>query len=108
MLGNSWRIDDKTDAVHVIRAGKGLPSASIQELPPLPVAGPSQRELLLPLPPIPAVSERAKDTFRKLYPKRDAERCLADFAAWLSHKGHTADKPDAAFLGFAKKWATNR
>jgi hypothetical protein len=103
-----WRIDDKTDAVHVTRAGKALPAASSHELPSFPSSHPTQRELLLPLPAIPAVSDRAKDTFRKLYPKRDADRCLADFAAWLSQKGHTADKPDAAFLGFAKKWAANR
>ena len=37
----------------------------------------------------------------------NVERCLADFAAWLGKKGHTADKPNAAFLGFARKWTTS-
>jgi hypothetical protein len=102
----AWRIDESTDAVHVTRPGKTLPApAGAPALPPPPPINSAQGELPL-LQRLPVVSERAKATFRELYPSRDADRCLADFAAWLSNSGKSAEKPDLAFLGFAKKWAS--
>jgi hypothetical protein len=51
------------------------------------------------------VSEAAKVRFRREYPGEEVEACLADWNAWLAKTGRTADRPDGAFLGFAKKWA---
>lgn len=52
----------------------------------------------------PAVSERAKAKFAELYVGADVEQCLADWRRWLTKTGKTAALPDAAFLGFAKRW----
>ncbi len=51
-----------------------------------------------------SVSALAKAEFRTLYPEHDAEACARSFTNWLTRKGHTATRPDAAFLGFAGKW----
>lgn len=68
---------------------------------------PSQGSLPLPTDKS-AVSEAAKAEFRSLYPARDAERCLADFIAWLAKSSNTAHYPDRAFLGYAKKWVAGQ
>lgn len=56
----------------------------------------------------PAVSEAAKTEFRTLYPSSDADRCLAEFIAWLTKSGNTAHHPDKAFLGYARKWVAGQ
>lgn len=53
-----------------------------------------------------AISEQAKRRFRSLYPGQDPERCLADWHAWPGSR--RAEKPDAAWLGFAKRWVIGR
>jgi hypothetical protein len=100
----SASIDRDTDSVRYAASSKSLP-ATASSTSGLLDANQVQRELPLVGQHVPGVSLRAKETFRALYPGKDADRCLADFAAWLAVKGHTADRPDAAFLGFAKKWA---
>lgn len=55
------------------------------------------------------ISETAIKKFRALYPRLDIYACQADFDAWLA--GGRAKQPanyDAAFLGFAKKWAVGK
>ena len=74
----------------------------------LPAADATQGELRLLSAAAPNVSARAKSRFGELYPDLDADRCLGDFAGWLAKTGNTAANPDAAFLGFAKKWAVAR
>lgn len=99
----AWRIDEATDTVHVtlehrrVAGGTSTPATAAPSAP-----APAQGHLPLPLPPSVGTDARAK--FRALYPGKDVERCFADFAAWLSRHGRTAEKPDAAFLGFARKW----
>jgi hypothetical protein len=46
--------------------------------------------------------------FGSLYPACDADRCLAEFVAWLAKSGKTARYPDRAFLGDAKKWVVGQ
>ncbi|HEX7480623.1 MAG TPA: plasmid replication initiator TrfA [Polyangiales bacterium] len=92
--GYAAYIEPGTDTV------RAMASEAVAQKPPL--AHPSQGAL--PLVELPAVSQAAKNQFRKLYPGRDAEVCLADFHAWLTKGGRRAQRPDAAFLGFAKKW----
>ena len=104
-----WRIDEATDTVHVTLESRrdlggtstpvSVASASLPATPEVP------RQATLPLPVTASVGADARATFRGLYPDKDVERCLADFLAWLGNKGHTARNPDAAFLGFARKWA---
>jgi hypothetical protein len=100
----SWRIDEATDTVHVMlehrRVAGGTPTPAAVGPAGRPDDPPAQGALPL----APAVGTSARATFRNLYPGNDVERCLADFAAWLSKHGRTAEKPDAAFLGFARKW----
>jgi hypothetical protein len=52
------------------------------------------------------VSEATKAKFGRLYPGADVERCLADWRKWLAKTGKTADAPDLAFLGFARRWGS--
>jgi hypothetical protein len=107
----SWRIDEATDTVHVtlehrrVTGGTTTPSG-IAPAPRL-AALEAPKQAALPLPVPPTVGAEARAEFCKLYPGKNVERCLADFAAWLGKKGHTADKPNAAFLGFARKWTTS-
>jgi hypothetical protein len=96
----TWRLD-AADVIHVEVPGKALP-AQFTDRPP----GAAQR--ILALAPAPQVSERAKETFRKRYPEYDCGQCLADWHTWLEKTGRSAEKPDAAFLGFAKSWAADR
>ena len=93
------RIDATTDAVRRDQRAAALPSR--------PVAKPSpSTQGALPLGP--SVSARAKAEFGKLYPEHDPEACARSFTNWLARKGHTANDPDAAFLGFASKWVQSR
>ena len=58
----------------------------------------------------PRVSAAARERFRQMFGRDegDTDRCIGDWYQWLTEKSKTADVPDAAFLGFAKKWvATN-
>jgi hypothetical protein len=57
----------------------------------------------------PRVSAEARDRFRAMFGRdeADTDRCIGDWHRWLAEKSKTADVPDAAFLGFAKKWVTS-
>jgi hypothetical protein len=96
------RIDRETDSVRCIAPAKVLPAPS-----ELAVTSSSRRREQGELPLLaraPAVTAQAKATFRERHPNSDADQCLAAFGAWLAQKGRTAENPDAAFLGFARKW----
>jgi hypothetical protein len=100
-IANAW-IDRETDALRY-----APPQA--REVTNLPASAPSsgQGELRL-LTVLPKVSARATGRFSELYPSHNADECLTDFGAWLDKTGNTAMNPDAAFLGFAKKWTVAR
>lgn len=106
----AWSIDAETDTLQVVpaerRAPPGLPTrggGASDSRPPYP--GPGQGTLALDL--RPTISAEARARFRELYPGGDVERCLADFAAWLKTPGkNPPTRPDGAFLGFARKWAS--
>jgi hypothetical protein len=106
----AWRIDEATDTVHVtlehrrLKGGTTTPATVSPAPSPAASSTPTQTALPLPLPP--SVSPDARAQFRARYPSKDVDRCLTDFAKWLSKAGKTADRPDAAFLGFAHKWAS--
>jgi hypothetical protein len=87
----SWLLDDDD----VIRPAAILPPSA---------AVPAAQQALPGMASQPLVSARAMQRFQKLYARPDAERCVADWQAWLAKSGNTADKPDAAWLGFAKTW----
>lgn len=95
----SWRLDDQTDAVHVCRAGR-QPELSTA---PVPASLPSD-SATLEARPLPVVTSSGKAQFRKRYPNHDLEQCIADWHRWLRKKGLSAERPDAAFLGFARGW----
>jgi hypothetical protein len=57
---------------------------------------------------VPAISAGAVRIFCQRYPEHDAQECRSDFCAWLAATKRTAHRPDAAFLGFAKKWVAGR
>jgi hypothetical protein len=103
----TWRIDAATDTVYVALPGKrsqgGLPTHAPGASDPR-FALPAPGQASLPLALIPAVNAETRAKFHELYPSKDVDRCLADFASWLSRSGKTADRPNGAFLGFAKKW----
>jgi hypothetical protein len=104
-VANAW-IDRESDSVRYgPLAASAIPDAraAANSKPPS-----SQSELPLLSASRPVVSAQAKEQFREIYPNRDVERCLSDFGTWLKDKKLTADRPDAAFLGFAKKWAAAR
>jgi hypothetical protein len=52
---------------------------------------------------------RTVEKFRALYPRLDPYACEIDFQIWIATKAPEAPEPphsyDAAFLGFAAKWA---
>jgi len=103
-VANAW-IDREIDAVRYAPLSSAIPDA--RAAAPSKHA-PQQPELPLVSPHCPAISAQARARFREMYPNRDVDRCLADFAAWLKEKKLTAERPDAAFIGFAKKWAAAR
>jgi TrfA protein len=100
-----WYLDD-SDAVHVARPGKELPAPFRKPQEPPATASAVQGDLALPG--APAVSQAARSQFDKRYPTLDVAQCLADWHAWLMKSGRSAEKPDAAFLGFAKTWSADR
>ena len=51
------------------------------------------------------VGAAAVASFRRLYPDCDVNQCLNDWYGWSGSR--KARNPDAAFLGFAKKWSTS-
>ena len=57
----------------------------------------------------PRVSSEARARFRAMFGRdeSDTDRCIGDWHRWLAGKSRTADVPDAAFLGFAKKWVVS-
>jgi hypothetical protein len=101
-----WRIDEKTDAAHVVRPGRA-PQSSPQATATIVPQGSAQRELPLPTTVDSGVSDRAKDMFRRQYANRDPAQCLAAFGAWIRGKNIEPKNPDALFLDFAKKWIAN-
>jgi hypothetical protein len=94
------RIDAKMDTVFVTlpkaEPSEAAPSASGRK--PLPAL---QQE---PGAPHYEVSRAAQDRYRELFGRDDVEACLAAWRGWLAKTGRTAERPDGAFLGFAKKW----
>lgn len=60
----------------------------------------------LPLLGLPVVTAKALERFHAKYPDHDAQACLSDWLKWPGSR--RATNPDAAFLGFAKKWVTSR
>lgn len=98
-----WRLDN--DTLHVTLPAKALPKASPQGPPTRPkVATSSQRPLSGMLQN--SVSPATHEQFQRLYPDLDIEQCLNDWLGW--HGSRKAAKPDAAFLGFARKWAVGK
>jgi hypothetical protein len=97
----SWRIDEAKDTVFFTFESRRDQQGASEPRPVVPAA----EQPLLPLDLVPAVNEETRAKFRALYPDKDVNACLADFAAWLKKPGKNApDRPNAAFLGFAKKW----
>lgn len=102
-------------AMRAVEQAGGSPSF-IDKSTDSAVPTPRQRPPALP-PPAPArvlrevvgpsVSNTAKGKFARLYPEANVEQCLSDWRGWLVRSGKTADSPDAAFLGFAKRWTSN-
>ncbi len=100
----AWRIDEATDAVHITVPGR----ASLKPKGPFPVPTATTAQAELPLlSHSPLVSQKALDAFRRVHGRDDGARCASDFVAWLTKSGNTAANPDAAFLGFAKKWVAD-
>jgi hypothetical protein len=98
------RIDGKTDTVFVSLPEKELPPSSSIE----PAARkPSPARTLDPLGPRYEVSSAVKSRYRQLYGRDDVGACLDAWHAWLTRSGKTAERPDGAFLGFAKKWVAS-
>lgn len=105
-------------AMHVVEQAGG-PSAYINpdtdtaeqrtvkaSLTPASETNVSQQSLPIALGP--QVSDKAIEQFHSLYPAHQARDCLTDFHTWLRTNNLSADRPDKAFLGFAKKWTSGR
>lgn len=86
----------KDDAVMVTRVA----------LTPLKGPAPIQRQPELLGMPAPVISEATKQRYSELYRVDEFAHCLSDWLRWQGSR--TADDPDRAFLGFAKKWASER
>lgn len=97
----AWSVDSKTDTLRIMPPGKTR--QDFDSRPILP--SPSQAALFFTT--APAITADTRFKFTELYPGKDVDQCLTDFLAWLSKSGRTADKPNAAFLGFARKWAAD-
>lgn len=98
-----WRLDH--DTLHVTLPSKWSFRPSPKGPPARPtVATSTQRPLSGVLQN--SVSSAALDGFRRLYPEQDIEQCLNDWLGWPGSR--KAAKPDAAFLGFARKWAAGK
>ena len=96
----SWRIDEHMDTVFfTMERSRDLQGTSEPRL----IVSAAERPTL-PLDIVPAVNEETRAKFRALYPDKDVNACLADFAAWLKKPGKNAPDRPMRFLGFAKKW----
>jgi len=96
--GSPSFIDKSTDTA--VPTPRQRPSALT---PPLGFGGGVLNEPLGP-----AVTGATKAEFARLYPDADVEQCLRDWRGWLGRTGKTAESPDRAFLGFAKRWKAPR
>lgn len=75
-------------------------------LNPLTVPAPRQRQPELLGMPAPVIREATKQRYCDLYQANEFSICLSDWLRWQGSR--TADDPDRAFLGFAKKWESER
>jgi hypothetical protein len=92
-----WHVDDE-DVLRASGSGALLPTKGITALEP------SARNASAPAD-TRRISESAKAQFSARHPQHDFSSC---FAAWSAWRGSSlAKNPDAAFLGFARKWAKN-
>ena len=104
----SWRIDEAADTVHVTRVATGGTPTRVRQGDSDSQATIAGQDRVTALVAAPSVSPETRKEFAALYPNKDVEQCLADFAAWLTKSGHTANHPNQAFLGFAKRWQPKR
>jgi TrfA protein len=95
--GHAAYVDQEADVV------RPIPEESLRRTPALGV---------LPQLPftvsVPQASELAKQRYTQLYGRDDVEDCVAAWQRWLEKSGRTADKPDQAFLGFARRYVQGR
>lgn len=84
----SWRLDER-DTVH-IKLAEPAPPASDPSL-----GGPSGAAAKL--------SAVTRSRFVTRHPDHSYEQCVSDWQGWSGSR--KAKNPDAAFLGFARKWA---
>lgn len=82
-----WYVDDR-DVMRIASA------------PALPASSVARPEITADA----RISSRAEAAFRQQHPDHRFEDCLAAWSSWKGSK--LAKNPDAAFLGFARKWAT--
>jgi len=92
------------DTLHVALPAKGSTAkGSVEQAVPRALPSPSA-----PTPEqsaAPAIGGEALQTFQRLYPDRDLQQCLSAWSKWGPSRN--ARNPNAAFLGFAKKWAVD-
>lgn len=98
----TWSIDSATDTLRILPLGKSPQDFDSRAVPS------STKQVDLAFSDAPAISEETRDKFMALYPGKDVDQCYMDFASWLYKKKKTADKPNAAFLGFARVWAADK
>ncbi len=98
-----WRLEGAT--LHVTLPTQALPRPSLK--------GPSPRAAMISSPQRSlvgllqsSVAAATLDAFRTQYPDLDVEQCLSDWLAWPGSR--RAARPDAAFLGFARKWSVGK
>lgn len=97
----TWCIDPTTDTLRILPLGQRP-----QDFDSRATLSSKQADLLFSS--APTISEETRIKFSEFYPGRDVDQCYADFVGWLNKKRKTADKPNAAFLGFARVWAADR
>ena len=107
------RSSDRVIARNVARAlattGGFVPGVSLPVvLPDKPAQVQVAPSSAAPVSCIPRISGNAMAQFAARYPEYDSEACRADFCAWLAATSRSARRPDAAFMGFAKKWVAGR
>lgn len=101
---SNWQLDGET--LHV-----ALPST--KEPPKASLKGPAARTTVASSPQRAfsgllqtSIGSETIEKFRSVYPDLDLDQCLNDWLAWPGSR--RAKRPDAAFLGFAKKWAAGK
>ena len=102
------RIDSPTDTVFVEVAGK-LSAGAERPAAIVPALNGGKETSKAPcrviaMPRAYEVTEAARARYRQLYARDDVDACLDAWNAWLRKSGNSAERPDGAFLGFAKKW----